>query len=254
MSFRIIFALFVSLSLTAQAESVLKAGTYIREGGSGILILSREAHGDLAFTMNAVGINAHTCSVEGKISNGKAIMKEDDGEGVCRIFFTPHVRGIEVDGKDKDNDIEGGYCRYYCGMRAFFSGLYLTPEKGCTPDALEKTRKKFKALYDRRLYVKARNVLKPVLSNCKDSLNDLYEEGAIRNDLAVTYYKLGDYDACRTILEPYADDAMEKESDIEAYGYAPSDREAYLMIISAARVNLKLCDKAEETALKKKKP
>ena len=74
----------------------------------------------------------------------------------------------------------------------------------------------------------------------------------IRNDLAVTFHKLGDCRACYAILEPYAEDAALKDDDIDGY-YGVVDRYVYLSTVSAARVNLRLCERAKEAVRQKNK-
>lgn len=252
--FRPVFlALFFCLSFSVHADPALKAGVYIREGGSGTLTLKKGGRGELNFSLEAIGVNAHTCSMEGNIRDGKALMKDDLDGRVCAVTFTPQDSGIEVEGRDEESGNEAGACRYFCGMRASFSGLYLTPPPGCAPPDLTQARRDFQRFYDAKAYKKALAVLRPVFDNCQPVLHELYDEGNIRNDLAVTYHKLGDYQACYAILEPYAEDAALKDDDVDAFGYAPSEREVYLSTLAAARVNLKLCKRAEKAAQRKEK-
>ncbi|MDL2284222.1 hypothetical protein LJC19_03655 [Oxalobacter sp. OttesenSCG-928-P03] len=245
----LILCILFCFSFAAHATPALKAGAYVREGGSGTLILEKNTGGHLSFSLSAIGVNAHTCSLEGEIRDGKATMKEAWAEGACTVIFAPQAKGIEVTGKDG----ETGACRYYCGMRAYFDGLYEMPPAGCAPAEIEQTREEFRHFYDAKKYRDALARLKPVLDNCQTMIHPLYEEGPIRNDLAVTYHKLADYKACRDVLEPYAEDAMLKDEEINEYSYAPSDQGTYLSIISAARVNLRLCNSAEKAAAGKKK-
>jgi len=254
LSFRaVLVGLFFCLSFSVQANPPLKTGVYVREGGSGTLTLKAGKKGELAFSLDAVGVNAHTCSLEGKIRNGKALMKDDLDGGICTVTFTPHKNGIEVEGKDEDSGYESGACRYYCGMRASFSGRYLTPRSGCSPVETRQAQQDFQRFYDAKAYKKALATLKPVLDKCQSVLNELYEEGRIRNDLAVTYHKLGNYRACYAMLEPYAEDAAQKEDDVGAYSYAPAERETYLLTLAAVRVNLRQCEQAEKAARRKSK-
>ncbi|WAW09357.1 hypothetical protein NB640_08815 [Oxalobacter vibrioformis] len=252
-SFRAIFiGLFLCLSFSVQANPALKTGVYVREGGSGTLTLKAGEKGELAFSLDAIGVNAHTCSLEGKIRNGKALMKDDLDGGTCTVTFTPHKNGIEVEGKDEDSGYESGACRYYCGMRASFGGRYLTPPPGCAPAETRRAQQDFQRFYDAKAYRKALATLKPVLDKCRSVLDELYEEGRIRNDLAVTCRKLGDYRACYAMLEPYAEDAAQKDEDVWTYSHAPAERETYLSTLAAARVNLMLCEQAEKAARRKK--
>lgn len=249
----VFFSILFCISFSVHADSVLKPSVYIREGGSGTLTLKEDARGDLDFALDAIGINAHTCGLEGKIQHGKALMKDDLDGGICTVTFTPLESGIEVEGRDKESADETGACRYYCGMRASFSGLYLMPPSGCSPLDVTQAHQDFQRFYDMKAYQKALATLRPVFDNCQPVLHVLYDEGGIRNDLAVTYHKLGDYQACYAILVPYAEDAALKDDDVDAFAYAPSEREVYFSILAAARVNLKLCERAEKAVLRKEK-
>lgn len=247
----VFLGLLICLSFSVHAAPTLKTGIYVREGGSGTLTLKADTQGGLTFSLDAVGVNAHTCGMEGKIQDGKALMKDEMDGRICIVTFTPQQNGIDVQGRDEDSGDEAGACRYYCGMRASFSGLYLTPPSGCAPPEIKQARQEFQRFYDGKAYKKALSTLKPVLDNCQSVLHELYEEGGIRNDLAVTYHKLGDYQACYAILAPYAEDVVLRDDEIDAYSYAPMEREVYLSTISAARVNLPLCKRAEKTSMPK---
>jgi hypothetical protein len=107
---------------------------------------------------------------------------------------------------------------------------------GCDAATVKGIRKDFKALYDQKNYKDARLKLEPVLKNCAKTL-DIINEIQIRNDLAITMYRLGDLEGCRAVLKPVSDqDALEGK---HALSDADADKLEALMKTTLA--NLKLC-------------
>ena len=45
------------------------AGTYLADSGSGTLVVRRHADGSADFTLEALGVNGHSCSLDGAIAN-----------------------------------------------------------------------------------------------------------------------------------------------------------------------------------------
>lgn len=214
----------------------LEAGEYITEKGWGTLTLRQGGGGRLSFVIEAVGANGHTCGLEGEVVKGRATLETDEESGPCRVSFTPRGGGIEsVEVVAEDAEA----CRYFCGMRAVFEGLYLKPPAGCAPAARETARTEFKRLYDKKAYPQALARLEPVLEGCARFVGWI-EEGWIRNDLAITLLKTGDLAGCRRLLEPLAADAARTEEELREE-YPPSDADSYLPVVKAARTNLKLC-------------
>lgn len=230
-----------ALSLLAMAtwqgfaqETPIQPGEYITDGGAGQLSISRSQVGELAFTIMRVGDNGHECAVDGKIgSSGRAALKTDDRAGLCVVSLLPRHHGVDVLIHTPQA------CRFFCGARADFEGLYLKPAPGCDRASQREARAQFKRHYDKRAYVSAKAALEPLLSNCAQSL-DWLETGWIRNDLALTLYKLDDLAGCRRLLEPLAAEAAMADTDI-GKKYPPVDALSYLPVVRAARTNLKLC-------------
>ncbi|MFO1128096.1 MAG: hypothetical protein U1E66_06665 [Rhodospirillales bacterium] len=206
------------------------AGEYVTEKGWGTLQVTSAAGKPTTFSLASIGGNMHSCQLEGDIVDGKASLEADEDQR-CIVEFVPGADGIQVGGNDP--------CRYYCGARAGFEGLYLKVPEGCGGSAQQAARDTFKRLYDRKAYADARAALEPVLSRCGRILGWL-DEGWIRNDLALVQHKLGDDRGCRATLAPLAADAAKSDDDIEG-AYPPSDAEAYLPIVKATRFNLRLC-------------
>jgi hypothetical protein len=229
--FLIVFCALVG-TVAHAAEPALQAGQYVTEKGWGNLTVSRDK-GALKFSIEAMGGNAHSCSLDGEIRDGRAVLEAIDKDKPCVVTFKTTADGIQVDSQDAQ------ICRYYCGMRASFEGHYLKPAAGCAPAGLNRTRAGFKRLYGARDYAAARAALEPVLANCARTL-DWLEDGWIRNDLALAQYRMGDAAACRSTLQPLAKAAAESDDDVRG-SLPPTDADNWLPIVKAARTNLKLC-------------
>lgn len=209
-------------------------GRYVTEGGWGNMTIAMNKDGNLAFEISAIGANAHSCSLEGIIKEGKATLEALEDNKPCIVTFHPRGNDIEV----TDNE---GVCRHYCGVRAGFTGLYLKPAPGCDGPAIQKSRKQFQRLYDRKAYARARAVLEPVFKDCSRYIHWM-ELAWIRNDLAITQYKLGEYEECLRILKPLEEDAMKTDEELSD-SYPPADAVMVMPIALATRTNLNLCKK-----------
>lgn len=218
---------------TPASANALKPGEYISEGGAGSLLLKPGKNGVLQFSIDAVGANGHTCSLEGDLINGRAKLEAMEEKNPCIVTMTQTAEGIVVKGS------ESGACSYYCGLRATFEAVYFQPVPACTAKAVAATRKSFKQLYDAKKFAEARSRLEPVLSDCSRSLYWM-ESGRIRNDLAVTLHKLGDVAGCQAVLQTLADDAKATDSELQEK-YPPTDLESYMTVVRSTRTNLKLC-------------
>lgn len=215
------------------AELKIQPGEYITEGGWGNLKIKQDEKGRLSFEIEAVGGNAHTCTLSGEIIGQKSVLKEREQSEPCIVTFTPTKEGIKV----TEND---GACEAaYCGARAHFVYLYLRPTPICAPDAIRKTRDEFKKLYDKKAYAQARAKLETVIGSCSDIL-DWWASGWIRNDLAITMYKLGDHSSCLDVLQPLQEDADESDENVRSK-YGPMVADSAMQLVKATRANLKLC-------------
>jgi hypothetical protein len=201
-----------------------RAGTYIFEGGAGSLVLAKGT-----FSIEVVGANAHTCNVSGSWKGASGLANEE-GEK-CELSFA--AKGDEVTVTST-----GEACRSYCGARASFDGLYLTPKKGCTRAEVKKTRAAFKAAYDKKQYAQSVSLLAPLLDTCVPVL-DRFDVMWIRNDLAIAQHRAGDDQACLSTLEPVAE--YRDAPPGEPIGYEPSFEDVFARIAKATRTNAKLC-------------
>jgi hypothetical protein len=101
------------------------------------------------------------------------------------------------------------------------------------------SRKTFKRQYDAKDFAAAQATLAPVLGDCSKTL-DWITTGRVRNDLAITQFRLGDRAGCLKTLEPLAEDAAKTDQGVKD-SYPPADAEDILPVARAARTNLKLC-------------
>jgi hypothetical protein len=227
---KLVASLFLLITIPASAQTLV-AGEYVTDGGWGTLTLSAGAKGATHFTIESVGANGHSCSLEGDVRNGKATLEGLDETEICEVTMIATSEGIEVQSNDA--------CRIYCGARAGVDGLYVRPAPECRSAAVASTRKKFKQLYDAKKFAEARGTLEPLLTKCESTL-DWLTVGRIRNDLAVTLHKLRNFTACRAALDPLSDDAALSDAEIREK-YPPSDADSVMPIVRATRTNLRLC-------------
>ena len=222
---------FLTTSISYSAGQSLKTGEYLTEGGWGYLKIRDDKH----FSIEAIGTNGHSCSLAGVIHNGKSVPdgQEEGNEPKCVVNFVVKNNGVDVTAQDFS------ICSYFCGMRAQFEGLYLSVAQNCVPSALEKTRNKFKQLYDKKSYAEAYVLLQPAFQQCESTL-DWLENKWLRNDLALTAYKLGNTSNCKQWLQPLLEDAQKTDAILKE-DYPPSDYDNVMPVIKATRTNAKLC-------------
>ena len=224
-SFVTTFLLLSGAGIASAQFATPPAGEYIYEGGAGSLHVKPNGY----FDISTIGSNAHTCTLDGTIVRGKS--KLDDTS--CVVNFTLKGGTVEVTSNGSDD------CRQSCGARASFEGTYTKPSPACTEKAVAASRKTFKRHYDAKDYAAAQTTLAPVLGECGKTL-DRITTGRVRNDLALTQFKLGDRAACLKTLEPLAEDAARTDQGVKDY-YPPADAEDILPVVRATRTNLKLC-------------
>ncbi len=237
MSARMLIASAVFASFCSQAiaqPSSLEAGDYITREGWGQLSIKRRADGALDFSIYAMGGNAHQCVLDGVIAGTRATLEAMEKNKPCIVNFTRKGKDIHVGHNDTDDA-----CRYFCGARAGFSDLYLKSPPGCQMDAVHARREAFKRDYDAKAYAKARTTLETVMKECQPVLYWL-NEAWIRNDLAITYYRLGDRASCRSVLQPLLKYPIKSDEDVKA-AFPPADATNFEPIARATRTNLRLC-------------
>ncbi|HEX7643354.1 MAG TPA: hypothetical protein VF472_14205 [Burkholderiaceae bacterium] len=232
---RIACVVFLPLCFELAHAAEPAPGEYIAEKGRGTLTVTRGADGKMHFDISAIGANGHSCSIDGGIKEGKAVLADPVTDNPCHVSFKPDVNSIDV---VLGNPSE---CRDYCGARAWFDGRYLVPAPGCRNRERNATEKKFARLYGSKDYQAALNILRPVLNDCAATLSWL-EEAQVRNDLAVNLYHLGRKEDCLAVLKPTIDRYGTSESKLREE-LPPSDFESFLPLASAAWYNVKLCSR-----------
>jgi len=221
-------------AVQAAAGNALQPGEYITEKGWGRLLIN-EQNGALKFSLEST-TGEDMCALDGAIDGDRGVAKGDNGQPTCSVKFNSTPQGIDVAAATPEE------CRAFCGYNGDFEAPYLRVKDGCGRDDLDRTRTAFKRLYDGKNYKAALTTLSPALTNCLPTL-EWEEEGAIRNDLAITQYKNGLYAQCLATLDKYAEDAG-KDDDAAVDGWTPVLADRYLAIVRAARTNIGLCRKS----------
>jgi hypothetical protein len=223
-----------SAAATQDATSnALQPGEYITEKGWGRLLLKKQ-NGALTFSLEST-TGEDVCALDGAIDGDRGVAKGDNGQPDCSVKFTSMQQGINVTAATPNE------CKAFCGYNGDFEAPYLRVKDGCGRDDLDRTRTAFKRFYDGKNYKAALTTLSPALAKCLPTL-EWEEEGAIRNDLAITQYKNGLYAQCLATLDKYAEDAG-KDDDAAVDGWTPVLADRYLAIVRAARTNIGLCRK-----------
>lgn len=230
-----IFLASLLISLPSSAQIV--PGTYAAELGAGELVIRSAKHGKFPFKMDIVGGNFHTCRAEGNITGQRAVL--DDENSRCELTFANQAKGYRV-----DTDGAAG-CQHYCGARASLDGYFERTPVGCSAAERRQSRSNFKSLYGKKQYTAALAKLEPVITTCNKYMS-IFEHGWLKNDLAITQYKLGMMDACLASLQSLADEAKKTDQQILEKYVSPAESETWLPIIQAARTNLKLCQAAKK--------
>ncbi|WP_375576003.1 hypothetical protein [Paracidovorax oryzae] len=214
-------------------NGALQPGEYMTERGWGRLLI-RSGTGEMTFSLEST-TGDNLCSLDGTIDGGQGIARQDRGRSSCMVSFGTNAQGVDVKAATPAE------CRDFCGHNGSFAGRYMRVKEGCGRDEVDRTRAAFQRLYDRRNFKAALATLSPVLESCSVTL-DWEDEGAIRNDLAITQYRNGLHAQCLATLAKYAGDAA-KDDDAAVDGWAPALAERYLEIVRAARTNIGLCRK-----------
>ena len=222
-------AMMFACGFTHAQKTALQPGEY-RDGNGGSLSMKPGKDGTLAFKLNTFGTNRHSCDADGTIAkSGIAVVK--DGPLTCTLQFAMKGNAVDVSLKD--------VCNAFCGAGASLDGTFYKLEPGCEPKAVQASRNEFKKLYDKKAYAEARALLEPLVKRCQKTIEER-DDGWLRNDLALAYLRLGDTNACRTTLEPFAQYAAMSDEKIRV-DFGQNQADLLAPVIRATRTNLKLC-------------
>lgn len=204
--------------LAHAAEATVQPGVYGTEGGWGTMTINASR-----FKIYAVGVNGHSCGLEGSLVGHQGQSDE------CSIEMKPHGNGVTVTPTS-----EG--CQQSCGFRAHFDGDYLRLPPACFPAALQTADQRFLAAYKAKDYGRAHAVLSQADTACR-RYTDWRVNDRRSNDLAITAYHLGRKDECRRLSAQVADDKLLAQlKDV-----APTDYDNFLPHYNAALKNAALC-------------
>ena len=203
------------------------------EGGS--------AHGALTLrgsvlSIETVGANCHSCSLDGTLSGRHGVVRDADAE--CRLTVAPDGATsltVTVDGEDAD-----GACRAYCGARASFTGRYARAPAARIgrqrSNRVEQSRRQYAA----KDYDAARTTLQALLAECATFM-DWLEADRVRNDLALAQFHLGAPELCLQTLGQTLAGRAHGEDDL---ALPPCDRDNDLPTARATWHNRALCQAA----------
>jgi hypothetical protein len=237
-------SLVMARAATAAPVSI-KPGEYVTAGGWGTLHIKRgsanaSSVGELSFSIDALAGNGHSCSLEGTIRDGVARLAAMDDAKPCVVSFVAKTSGTAITGIEVQERSDAAICRYFCGARADFNGVYLTPPSGCRPSMIRQSQDAFLKAYQRKDYARAESWLAPILANCTSVLWSLSTYN-IRNDLAVTYYHLGQRAACLRVLEPMQSILGKSEAQLKE-DYPPTYADNMIAVRKAGLTNQRLCE------------
>ena len=233
----LVFASMFLACAAGAAEGPLSAGDYIRSRDSGTLTIRWDDRRGLRFDIEAVGSNCHTCTLSGTLRDGSGRTDPDDSVAhapACVVGFKSTGSGIEVQPTTEEA------CRYYCGARGYFDGVYKPRPEVCEPRQIDAGRAQFLALYRSRKYPEAANALGRLMTRCEHFI-DWITIDRMRNDIALAQLHSGDPAQCLKTLESTAAAQLKGEEDLRSGGSC--DAEMYLEVAKATWFNQALCRK-----------
>jgi hypothetical protein len=226
-------AILASTALAA-AQQPIQAGEYVTHGAWGELRITESKNASQNFAIETVGGNGHTCSLKGRIRDGKGFASDGHPPG-CVIDFKVNASSISV--IDPGTDV----CNQYCGMRGRFDGTYYVPVEACKPAQQAKRRAAFLNLYRAKNYAPALALLDGFYTQCKDFLHWVVID-QVRNDLAITQFHLGKHGDClETLAATYAGPYVNEVQMQEKSFLPPTDLDNYIRTAEQIWHNQKLC-------------
>lgn len=219
----------IGLVLELHAAEIVPPGDYTTEGAWGDMKVGpADEHGTQTFSIESIGGNGHICSLEGEISRRQAAT--DVG---CRIEFVVRPGQVTVairPGTEQE-------CREHCGMRAIFDGSYYPKIAFCQKE--QAVRADFLRLYQAKKFLEARDTLHGLLTRCAKFLH-WHSDAEIRNDLAITEFRLGNAEACLRALGPLRTTFVE-DPEKTGHAFTPVDEGWGEEMVKTTRFNWQKC-------------
>lgn len=215
-----------------------KLETYIRSGDTGTLTIRKPDSEIKIFSIESIGGNCHTCSVTGRLINDVGKPDDDgteDKEPSCLIEFSKSGNSILI----APNTSEA--CRYYCGMRASFDGVYNKPSDSCTAEARTKRYGSATKQYKAKEFLKSEHTLKALISECKDFMSYI-ELDRVKNDLALSQFHQGYPQKCLMTLNDTIAAHYRNEADLKG-SMPPCDFDNYSDVAQSTWLNRSICRK-----------
>jgi len=235
------------IAAVASAESgppEPKPGQYVRNRDTGTLTIRRDEQNKLTFEIESIGGNCHSCGVSGVIRRGIGHgdgWAADGGDSECRISFSAGRSGVVV------RPITQEKCRAYCGARAGFDGTYHVPPAACTSASRQALRDRSLGLYRARRYSEAASTLQTLVAQCGEFMGWI-EIDEVRNDLALSQYRRGEFSQCLATLNATLAADVKDEEELKAgtprVYLPPCDFDNYAAVAKATWFNRALCTKA----------
>ena len=217
-----------------EPASTIEAQTFVTERGWGTLIIDSDNY----FTLNAMGANGHSCSLEGVLDRATTTASTsteglEPNEPPCRFALAASATGFDITVVEANSES----CRMFCGARAMFEGSYHKISPACDPANLGRLTSDLMGAKaaSTELEAKARTALTDCAVTLAPERKDLLTAAVARQR-----HLAGDNAACQAELAPLAELLAMSEQEISE-GYPPTDAEMMLELQGKLRAVAALC-------------
>lgn len=211
----------------------IPSGTYATERGWGTVEVTGTGSTQ-QFRLVTAGGEAQACLMKGELTGRTAKLPTLSGGKPCELRFTRVGNGFKLDETSKNN-----VCREFCGPDAQFAGQYYRVSNACQPGSIQKEQDRAKVQIENKAFIAARDRLRPLLRDCQKTL-DPWTEAKLRNDIAATHFRIGDFRQCRDVLAPLNEYAEQSDANIRRR-YPQAEAEMIIEIITLTRIMLEQC-------------
>ncbi|MDX2220587.1 MAG: hypothetical protein SF172_16330 [Burkholderiales bacterium] len=214
----------------------IPAGSYATERGWGTLEIT--GAGPQQFRLVTAGGEAQACLMKGELTGRTAKLPTLSGGKPCALRFTRVGQGASSGFKLEETS-KNNVCREFCGPDAQFAGQYYRVTNACQPASIQKEQDRAKVQIENKAFIAARDRLRPLLRDCQKTL-DPWTEAKLRNDLAATHFRIGDFRQCRDTLAPLNEYADQSDANIRRR-YPQAEAELIIEIITLTRILREQC-------------